>query len=91
MALCDLADFAMAYGWQTGPGMFALIKGTYQVNAATDDGVVHLAWLTIRTPTDMALHFGCRMLLVDGTLALPHLRGIDEDVSCMACVTRTAS
>lgn len=91
MRFRDLADFAMAYGWQTGFGMYALFRSTFLVHAATDDGVVHLAQFDVKTPIDMTLFFDCRALLVDGEPALPHLRGNDDDVSCMACITKTVS
>jgi hypothetical protein len=67
------------------------VKGTFLVHAVTDDDVVHQASFAVSTPTDMTLFFDCRKLLVDGKPALAHLRGDNDEVSCMACVARAAA
>jgi hypothetical protein len=87
----SLADLAAAHGRVARPGTRVLSAGTYLVLAETDDGVVHLAHLVVGTTHSITLFFECRQLLVDGDLALPHLRGPNEDVSCMSCVAKSAS
>jgi hypothetical protein len=69
-----------------------IVGGVYLMNAVTDDGVVHLARLTVRSVTDLSLLFTCRRLIIDGNAnALSHLCGLDEDVSCMACIAWMAT
>lgn len=66
--------------------------GVYLMHAAAEDSIVHLAQLHVRSGDNLSLIFVCRALIIDGHGgALAHLRGHDEDVSCMACIAWAVS
>jgi hypothetical protein len=86
----DLWDVAQVIGTRAAPGgTVTVIRGTYVMHAATDDGVVHLVELRIGSIDDFALTFPCRGLIVDHHgEALSHLRSTGVPVDCMTCLVR---
>lgn len=86
----DLFDVAEMLGERVVPGgVLTINTGTYVVHASIDDGIVHLAELSIDGIDDLALLVRCRGLVIDGNAdALVHLRRPEVPVDCMACLVR---
>lgn len=87
----DLWYVAKILGERVSPGgILTIAQGTHFVHAATDDGIVHLAEVTIRSIDDLALYFPCRRLVIDGQAnELTHLLQRDDvPVDCMTCLAR---
>lgn len=84
----DEWEVFQALGTRESPGgVLTVPRATYYIHAGTDDGVTHMAELTIDGLEAWTLNFPCRRLIIDSRVnVLPHPRGNDAVVDCMTCL-----